>query len=316
MRSALAPFCIGKAQLAGAKKIGGKLIAAALIGLISVAAKGAENKPKPDPVVIGHKYSVPSSVLGEAREYLVYLPSSYDDAKYAPRSYPVLYLLDGGPLFPSAAGVVQYMSSNINGNTQIPEMIVVAVPNTNRRRDLTPTHTLLDAEGNKQVLYAKTGGGDKFLQFFREELFPEIESKYRTIPHRTIVGNSLGGLLALHALVQSPDLFQGYIANDPSLWWDGKYVPRQAQKAIAPNRQSVQSVFISSAGKLNDRMSELAREMGEVLSTQGGANLRVIYRHFEYEDHGSLYLPGLHYGLKAYSANTIFHLMMFLIIHN
>ncbi|MGH8546951.1 MAG: alpha/beta hydrolase, partial [Gammaproteobacteria bacterium] len=119
---------------------------------------------------------------------------------------------------------------------------VVAVPNTNRRRDLTPTHTLLDGEGNEQALFAATGRGDKFLQFFREQLFPEVESKYRTIPHRTIVGNSLGGLLALHAMVQSPDLFQGYIANDPSLWWDDQYVLRQAKKAIAPDRQSVRSV--------------------------------------------------------------------------
>jgi uncharacterized protein len=284
--------------LAGAKKIEEKFIAIALVALISVAAKADETQSKPDPIVIGHKHSVPSSVLGETREYLVYLPSSYDDTKYAPRSYPVLFLLDGGPLFPSAAGVVQYMSSNINGNTQIPEMIVVAVPNTNRRRDLTPTHTLLDGEGNEQALFAATWGGDKFLQFFREELFPEVESRYRTIPHRTIVGNSLGGLLALHAMVQSPDLFQGYIANDPSLWWDDQYVLRQAKKAIAPDRQSVQSVFISSAPNLNDRMSEMVQQMVEILSAQGGANLRVKYRYFESEDHGSLYLPGLYYGLK------------------
>ena len=287
-----------KSQSAGASKVGEKLIAVTLGALISMAAQAVDAQANPDPVVIGYKYSVSSSVLGETREYLIYLPSSYDDTKYAPRSYPVLYLLDGGPLFPSAAGVVHYMSSNVNGNTQIPEMIVVAVPNTDRRRDLTPTHTLLDGDGNEQARLAATGGGDKFLRFFRDELFPEVESRYRTMPHRTIVGNSLGGLLALHALVRSPGLFQGYIANDPSLWWNDQYVLRQAKKATGLDRRGVQSVFISSAGDINDQMSGMAQEMTNILSTNGGVNLRVKYRHFEAEDHGSLYLPGLYYGLK------------------
>jgi predicted alpha/beta superfamily hydrolase len=264
-----------------------------------MAACATEAELQPDAIRIGQSFSLRSEVLGEERMYSVYLPMSYKNTRYAPRSYPVLYLLDGGPLFHSATGVVQYMSSNINGNTQIPELIVVAVPNTNRTRDLTPSHTLLDADGKEQTGFAKSGGGDRFLRFFREELIPEIELSYRTVPHRTLVGNSLGGLLALHAMTQSPDLFQAYIANDPSLWWDDALVVRQAKKAFAADRQHVRSVFISSARSEDERIRRLTAEMAELFAADAVAQQKFKYQHFESEDHGSLYLPGLYYGLRS-----------------
>ncbi|HNP65483.1 MAG TPA: alpha/beta hydrolase-fold protein [Woeseiaceae bacterium] len=263
------------------------------------ASYAAEPEQQSDPITIGQTFTIRSEVLGEDRKYSVYLPASYKATRYAPRSYPVLYLLDGGPLFHSATGVVQYMSSNINGNTQIPELIVIAVSNTNRQRDLTPSHTLLDADGKEQVRFVTSGGGDRFLRFFREELIPEVESKYRTARHRTLVGNSLGGLLALHAMIHSPDLFQAYIANDPSLWWDDALLVRQAKKVFSADWQHVQSVFISSARSDDERIRNRIAELDELFSADTGAQTRFKYQHFDAEDHGSLYLPGLYHGLKS-----------------
>jgi predicted alpha/beta superfamily hydrolase len=280
------------------KKYSANLTAVVLTALTMGCANVADVQSNSEPVIIGQRYSLASTILDEEREYLVYLPLSYNDAKYSPRTYPVLYLLDGGPLFPSAAVVVQYMSSNINGNDQIPELIVVAIPNTNRMRDLTPTRSLFDADGNEQPVYGESGGGDKFLRFIRDELFPEIDATYRTTPHRTIVGNSLGGLLALHSMFATPELFQAYIANDPSLWWDKQFVIREAQNALALDRRNSHSVYISSAHSIDGRMTEVAREMAEMLSSEGAKNIRVSYQHFDFEDHGSLYLPGLYYGLR------------------
>ena len=96
---------------------------------------------------IGERLSINSEILSEDRPYWVYLPESYGDETNAPRRYPVLYLLDGDGHFQSATGVVQFMSSGINGNVQIPELIVVAIPNTNRTRDLTPSHTTIGFDG-------------------------------------------------------------------------------------------------------------------------------------------------------------------------
>ena len=43
--------------------------------------------------------------------------------------------LDGDAHFPSVVGIIQQLSQ-VNGNTVFPEMIVVAIPNTDRTRDL------------------------------------------------------------------------------------------------------------------------------------------------------------------------------------
>ena len=81
----------------------------------------------------------------------------------------------------------------------MPEVILVAVVNTDRTRDLTPTK-IADRPG-------ETGGADRFLDFFEKELIPAIESRYRTQKFRVFAGHSLGGLFALHALFTRPELF-------------------------------------------------------------------------------------------------------------
>jgi predicted alpha/beta superfamily hydrolase len=47
-----------------------------------------------------------------------------------------------------------------------------------------------------------------------------IDRTYRSRPYRVLVGHSLGGLFAVYALMTRPDVFQGYIAISPALWWD------------------------------------------------------------------------------------------------
>lgn len=274
------------------------IVVGIVMSIIPFSILAETDQPGSEPIVIGQKYALRSEVLNEEREYIVYLPMSYTASKYAERSYPVLFLLDGGPLFPSTSGIVQYMSSNINGNTQIPELIVVAIPNTNRTRDLTPTHTMLDGDGNEYDGFAESGGGNKFLQFFEDELFPEIDSKYRTMPHRTIAGNSFGGLLTLYAMISKRDLFQAYIANDPSLWWDRGVVIRLAHEAFQSDRSSVHSVYISSSHDENDGMKSDAQEMVGILSGEAASGVRVEFQYFDSEDHGSLYLPGMYHGLQ------------------
>ena len=124
-----------------------------------------------------------SSTLGEERPYWVSLPASYQETQYAPRRYPVLYLLDGNTNFYSASGTVQFMSSGASGSIQIPELIIIAVLNIDRTRDLTPTHTLQRPEGDDPSL-KNSGGGDAFLKFLNEELIPHIDRTYRTSPYR------------------------------------------------------------------------------------------------------------------------------------
>ena len=102
-------------------------------------------------------------------------------------------------------------------------MIIVAIPNTNRVRDLIPTHSTKGNDGKDYDFYQASGGTDNFLKFITNELAPKIESTYRTFPYRILIGQSFGGLTVLHALCTIPQAFNAYVAIDPSLWWDNLY---------------------------------------------------------------------------------------------
>ena len=89
--------------------------------------------PPSDAVVIGSHHTLTSRILDEEREYRVYLPDSYDSETYLPQAYPVIYVLDGESHFHALSGTVRHMSAGINGNVQIPQAIVVAILNSDRR---------------------------------------------------------------------------------------------------------------------------------------------------------------------------------------
>jgi predicted alpha/beta superfamily hydrolase len=266
-----------------------------------MTSSGKSRKEDQD-IKIGKKYSIRSKVLKEERPYWVYLPNSYDEGNKKHR-YPVLYLLDGDTYFQPASGVVQYMSSGPGGNCQIPEMIIVAIPNTNRTRDLTPTHTKIGIAGNEEAFLESSGGGDAFLKFIRDELFPQMDSKFHTLPSRILVGHSFGGLLALHALLHEPQMFQAYIAIDPSLWWDNQLLTREAKDKIRALRKLYKNVYISSANTpqiLTEnplRMRKAIRKFVKTLDLGRTENFRIGFQFFDSEDQASVGLLSLYQGL-------------------
>ena len=169
-------------------------------------------------IVIGQIDSVYSDILDESREIWVHMPESATNGTSNTTKYPVLYLLDGPGHFYSVTGMIKQLSST-NGNTIVPEMIIVAIPNTDRSRDLTPTAVDFDFFSGDSIQYS-SGGGNKFLDFMEDELIPHIEKTYPASPYRTFVGHSFGGLSVINALISRQHLFNNYVAIDPSLWWD------------------------------------------------------------------------------------------------
>jgi predicted alpha/beta superfamily hydrolase len=274
----------------------------AALAIPHLAVPAAAQQSGGEDVRIGERMSLHSDVLGEDRAYWVYLPESYDDERYSPQSYPVLYLLDGNAHFHSATGVVQFMSTGINGNMQAPEMIVVAIPNTDRTRDLTPTAATRAYDGTEIPDGPMGGGGDAFLTFIREELMPTIESDYRTRPYNIFVGHSLGGLIALHALVNAPEMFDAVVAIDPSLWWDERRLERQARTYFAESDGLSGAVFISLANNPippgGENLMRIAGEaFAESMARANTPRFRTAHEFYEAEDHGSVPLISLYDGL-------------------
>jgi uncharacterized protein len=254
--------------------------------LPAFAATAQTNSPL---IQFGEAYTLHSKILNEDRPYWVYLPPSYKPTRnHAPQKYPVLYLTDGESSFPWACEVVQFMGDML----QIPELIVVAIPNTDRNRDLTPTH---------DSGIASSGGGPLFENFLSRELAPEIDSKFRTVPYRILFSHSLGGALAADSFLRQTNGFQACIAVDPALWWDNAILLHRA-KEFVPATNSHAAIFIATANHFGEQPPNLIKGDSErflsVLKAKAAPNLRLGYEYFEAEDHASSRLPGLRDGLR------------------
>jgi predicted alpha/beta superfamily hydrolase len=174
------------------------------------------------PFVLGIVEEIQSKILGEKRTLNIYLPDGYN-AKDTTK-YPVIYLLDGSADedFIHIVGLVQFNSFEwIN---LVPKSIVVGIATVDRRRDFTFPTTI---ERDKKA-YPTTGHSDKFISFIEKELQPFIQTVYKTAASRTLIGQSLGGLLATEILFNKPALFTRYIIVSPSLWWNNGSLLQQA----------------------------------------------------------------------------------------
>lgn len=210
-----------------------------------------QNVKKPNSIEFGQIDSLYSDILVEFRKIWVYIPESFS-AKDENTKYPVLYLLDGDSHYFSVSGLIRQLSS-VNRNTNLPEMIVVAIPNTNRNRDLTPTHVDINFFTGDSISY-DTGGGDKFLDFIEKELAPFIEKNYPANSYRTFVGHSFGGLSVINAFIRKPYLFENYIAIDPSLWWDNMIFKNAADSILNSDNYSGKALFVAVANTMENGM--------------------------------------------------------------
>ncbi|MCO4747787.1 MAG: alpha/beta hydrolase [Proteobacteria bacterium] len=275
------------------------LLASLLFGCSSPVTLNGEGPSGGQQLVIGEKFSMHSEVLGEDRDYWVYLPPSYGTSRGRP-TYPVLYLLDGDVHFQAAIGVVDHMSPH-----QIPELIVVGIPSPNRMMDLSPTESTLGLDGKAHPEYdGKTGGGQDFLRFMREELFPKVEDTYQASDHRILAGHSAGGLLALYALLDQPDMFDGHLAMDPSLWWDDQLLLKQAEAVLAEGHGRKASVYMSLANNSDCKtpgcwpmMQANGRDFAASLERAKTTDFNFTHQYFDDESHGSVPLVSLYYGL-------------------
>jgi predicted alpha/beta superfamily hydrolase len=178
-------------------------------GRTSVVANGTE------------RLTIESRVLGEKRIVDVTVPIGY--ARDSAARYPLVVALDGEYEGEIAAALTRFYA-NVG---MMPGVIVAAVHNTDRTRDLTPA-----AIPPFAAPPGSSGGADKFLSFLADELLPRVERSFHTAPMRVLVGHSLGGLFTLHALAKRPELFTGYIVMEPAAWWNNEGPTRDARAAL------------------------------------------------------------------------------------
>ena len=275
-----------------------KLVAAFLILLFTLPVFAD------DSISLGTTKSLESKIMAENRPYMVYLPPSYGTSE---NTYPVIYLLDGDiHRFKGFVGVLESLSTETLGN-QVQEAIVIAIPNTNRSRDLTPS-SLVEWKFNGRVLetFEQTGNAKQFAKFLEEELIPAIDAVYKTSPKRVLVGESFGGLFAASVIIDSPSIFTDYIIIDPTSLWDNDYLNRALN---AGNRDLNFNSRVYFAFANNSHLGDIGLtnyKWGSTFASSVIKNNDAIseQQYFENETHGTVAFLAWYNGLKTLMSNT------------
>lgn len=249
-------------------------------------------------ISIGTRHTLSSHILEEEREYWVYVPENQSPEQ----KYPVLYLLDGDSFFHSVVGFTRLFSTS--KVSSLSPCIVVAVLNTDRTRDFTPTCSAARRDGTVHPDDKPDGGGaEAFYRFLTEELRPVIEKELPVSGQNLLVGHSYAGLFTLNVLLTHPDAFNSYIAVDPSLWWDRGYLLKQIKRNTNKLDFSGKQLYVAFAtqSRLDRKLIHFPLVddfMETVIPLMEQQYLRVHSRKFPEEAHGTVALPGFYDGLK------------------
>jgi predicted alpha/beta superfamily hydrolase len=251
-------------------------------------------------IQIGEKICISSTALNESRKIWVYNPTITSIHKDTSKKFPVLYVLDGDAHFYATVGIIQQLSQ-ANGNGILPEMIIVGIENTNRINDLTPAlHNTTHHQPSA------------FVTFLSNELMPFIESHYKTSPYKLIMGHSLGGLMVIDLLTNYPNLFNAYIAIDPSMWLKNQAYLNNSLTQLHKNNMNNKKLFVGIANTLPKQMSLSAVIKDTSIATQHirsilkldnylkkyKMGLQYHQQYFANENHNSVPLLSVYNGLR------------------
>lgn len=175
-----------------------------------------------DPNYFEEKFSIDSGNTGQSYEMTIYRPSQLD----ANQQHPFVFLLDGHWHYNQVLKDLQALQSSGGAADIILVGIAYEGLNPNglagygriselRVDDFTATkNNPEDQLGGKSVA---------FRDFIKDELLPELQSKYPEDPsQRTVMGHSLGGYFGVWEMFTYSDssLFKNVHAGSPALWWD------------------------------------------------------------------------------------------------
>jgi predicted alpha/beta superfamily hydrolase len=241
-------------------------------------------------ITIGEIDSIESKILKEKRNIWVHVPESYQATQ---KSYPVIYLLDGDAHFFSVVGMLRQLSTT-NGNTITPEMIVVGIPNTDRTRDLTPTHIEADPFMDSNALKT-SGGSEKFISFLEKELIPYIDSKYPTEPYKMLIGHSFGGLTVMQVFARHTNLFNSYISIDPSMWWDEQRLLKETQKTLEDKKFEGKTLYLGVANTLYEGLDIATVQKDTSIGSRHIRSILELKSYFEKNNQNGLKYQGKYY---------------------
>lgn len=225
--------------------------------------------------------SITSKVLNEERNIAVQLPESY--FKNIEQKYPLILRLDGAGNIPKESTILK----TLYDAGSAPEVILVAIENTNRLRDLAP-YVNEDPRGP----LGEGGGADKFLDFIETELLTHLNKQYRTTDFKVIAGASVAGLFTLHTLRTKPELFDAHIAYSPAVWWGDHKTAKKLKEFMSVTKE-LNSYLYMNMGSENIQMREVYDDMLAGIEPNKPKNFNLATDFFPEVPHGLTSVAGL-----------------------
>jgi predicted alpha/beta superfamily hydrolase len=268
-----------------------------MFSVLSYAQRKKQDHRKP--FVLGLIDEITSVQLGEKRILNIYLPEGYHEKDTV--TYPVIYLLDGSADedFIHVAGLIQFNSfSWVN---RVPKSIVVGIATVDRRRDFTFPTTITEKKTNAPT----SGHSDRFIAFLEKELQPFIEHNYKTNKSKTIIGQSLGGLLATEILLKKPELFNKYVIISPSLWWDNGSLLNQSSDLLKGDFSYQTNIYVGvgkeglAPGRIPHVMEVDANLLAEKLKAGKSKSVSIFFDYLPEEDHATISHQAISNALKV-----------------
>jgi len=238
-------------------------------------------------ITIGTYRILHSKILNEDRTLLISLPRGYDRSML---SYPVVYLLYGDQVKGYFAETVHILD-RLGESSEIPQMILVGVANTERYRDNLP----LQRDGSP-------GGADKFLNFFTDELIPFVDDNYRTKDFRIMVGPQAGAMFGVYSMMENPDVFNAFILNNP--FWIGytrDFIIQRTEAFFNKNKSFKKFLFISY-GSSDDQPEAMdyVQKFAQIIEAKNPQNFHFKLNRMSEEDRQDFIPPlGLKRGLRS-----------------
>jgi len=257
--------------------------------------------------IVGTRDSLFSNTLEEQRIFWVQLPENFNPE--SKQLYPVVYVLDGAVHLQAVSTVLSY-----NWGGFMPEMIIIGISNRNNRtRDLTTS----EIQTRRGAAYnQETGGAENFTLFIEKELIPYVEASYPATTYRTLIGHSYAGLFTINMLMNHSDLFNNYIAIDPSLDWDNQKLLKHSRELLSTGDFNGKSLFMSLSGQLHMQNSDITIEnvmqdssdytlfarsiidFSNAIKENPKVGLNFHWKFYEKDLHGTVSLPSILDGLK------------------
>ncbi len=236
-----------------------------------------QNGTKLEPLILGETHRFHSTQLNEERRLNVYVPNGYSNDPEA--LLPVIFLLDGSTNedLIHTVGIVQFLTMI----GEMPPTLVVGIANVDRKRDFTyPTRNDDDRKS-----MPTSGSSEQFIAFLQHEMVPYIDSAYRTSEQKTLIGQSLGGLLSTEILLKHPEIFATYIIVSPSLWWDDGSLLENGPNYVAGFKEDIFPRVIVMVGNEGEEMIGYAAALTDVLKATGNSGSNITLVQLPDEDH-------------------------------